>query len=221
MGEVLFFFIILLVVSIFSAVIGRFPVSFQMIFILSGMFIGWLVTGYVDVTQPPYSSIIFLIAEIALVLVLFTDASRIGLKALKNNLSNRLLIIGLPHNHSIRCCCCNRNVSKHSMVGWWSYRSSPCTYRCCFGTDSCSEHQGTRKDQENHRNRNGLNDGGAVPFLLVFIAIGLASEVFRPMGYFVEVAIEQILFGVIVWLNCWVIRWLDGFKGPRKKMDHT
>jgi hypothetical protein len=37
-----------------------------------------LVTGYVDVTQPPYSTLIFLIAEIAL--VLFSDASRVGLK---------------------------------------------------------------------------------------------------------------------------------------------
>jgi hypothetical protein len=49
-----------------------------MIFIVAGIFVGWLVTGYVDVTQPPYSTLIFLIAEIAL--VLFSDASRVGLK---------------------------------------------------------------------------------------------------------------------------------------------
>lgn len=46
----------------------------------------------------------------------------------------------------------------------------------------------------------GLNDGGSVPFLLVFIAIGLAVETFRPMGYFTQVAIEQIGFGIIVGL---------------------
>ena len=63
-----------------------------MIFIAAGMLIGWLVTGYVDVSKPPFSTIIFLIAEIALVLVLFSDASRVGLKALNNDLSTRLLI---------------------------------------------------------------------------------------------------------------------------------
>ena len=78
MFELLFFFIILLIVAIFSSVIGKLPISFQMIFIVAGMLIGWLVTGYVDVTKPPYSTLIFLIAEIAL--VLFSDASRVGLK---------------------------------------------------------------------------------------------------------------------------------------------
>ena len=96
MIELLFFFVVLLFVSIFSAVIGRLPLSFQMIFILAGMAVGWAVTGYIDVSKPPYSTIIFLVAEIALVLVLFTDASRVGLRALKNNLSTRLLIVGLP-----------------------------------------------------------------------------------------------------------------------------
>lgn len=94
--ELLVFFIILLVVAIFSSLIGRLPISFQMIFIVVGMLVGWLVTGYVDVTKPPYSTLIFLIAEIALVLVLFSDASSVGLKALENNLSTRLLTISLP-----------------------------------------------------------------------------------------------------------------------------
>lgn len=96
MVEITFFFIMLLIVAIFSRLIGKLPISFQMIFIIAGMLTGWLITGYVDITKPPYSTIIFLIAEIALVLVLFSDASRVGLKALNNNLSTRLLTIGLP-----------------------------------------------------------------------------------------------------------------------------
>ena len=49
--ELLVFFMILLIVAIFSGLIGKLPISFQMIFIVAGMFVGWLVTGYVDVTQ--------------------------------------------------------------------------------------------------------------------------------------------------------------------------
>ncbi len=55
MFEILFFFIILLIVSIFSNRISKLPISFQMIFIIVGIFTGWLVTGYVDVTKPPIS----------------------------------------------------------------------------------------------------------------------------------------------------------------------
>ena len=44
----------------------------------------------------------------------------------------------------------------------------------------------------------GLNDGLCVPFLLVFMAIGLAQESFSPVGYFIEVAIMQIGVGVVV-----------------------
>jgi sodium/hydrogen antiporter len=68
--EILFFFIMLLVVAILSRLIGRLPISSQMIFIVAGMVIGWLVTGYVDF-QPPILPSSFLIAETALVLVLF------------------------------------------------------------------------------------------------------------------------------------------------------
>jgi NhaP-type Na+/H+ or K+/H+ antiporter len=47
----------------------------------------------------------------------------------------------------------------------------------------------------------GLNDGGSVPFLLVFIAIGLAAEAFKPTIYFVQVAFQQIGFGILAGLG--------------------
>lgn len=37
MFEIIFFFIMLLIVAIFSRLIGKLPVSFQMIFIVAGM----------------------------------------------------------------------------------------------------------------------------------------------------------------------------------------
>ncbi|HTX60754.1 MAG TPA: cation:proton antiporter, partial [Methanobacterium sp.] len=51
----------------------------------------------------------------------------------------------------------------------------------------------------------GLNDGGAVPFLLVFLAAGLTAEAFRPMGYFIQTALEQIGFGILVGLGVGII----------------
>lgn len=200
MGEILFFFIILLVVSIFSAVIGRWPVSFQMIFILAGMFIGWLVTGYIDVSQPPYNTIIFLIAEIALVLVLFTDASRVGLKALRNSLSTRLLVIGLPITIVFGVVVA---IFMFPNIPWWVggiIGAALAPTDAALGQIVVQNIKVPERIRRTIEIESGLNDGGAVPFLLVFIAIGLASEAFRPMGYFIEVAVEQILYGAVVGL---------------------
>lgn len=200
MVELLFFFIILLVVAIFSRLIGKLPISFQMIFIIAGMFTGWLVTGYVDVTKPPYSTIIFLIAEIALVLVLFSDASRVGLKALNNNLSTRLLIIGLPLTIVL-------GVIVATLVfpgiPWWVagiIGAALAPTDAALGQIVVQNKKVPERIRRTIEIESGLNDGGAVPFLLVFIAIGLAAEAFRPMGYFIQVALEQIGFGILVGL---------------------
>lgn len=205
MIEVLFFFIILLVVAIFSRLIGKLPVSFQMIFILAGMFMGWQVTGYVDVTEPPYSTIIFLIAEIALVLVLFSDASRVGLKALENNLSTRLLLIGLPITIIFGVIVATLLFPG---IPWWvagMIGAALAPTDAALGQIVVQNRKVPERIRRTIEIESGLNDGGSVPFLLVFIAIGLAAEVFEPMGYFVQVAFEQIIYGVLVGLGVGII----------------
>lgn len=201
MIEILFFFIVLLLVAIFSRLIGKLPISFQMIFILAGMFIGWLVTGYVDVTKPPYSSIIFLIAEIALVLVLFSDASRVGLKALDNNLSTRLLTIGLPMAIILGVIVA---IIVFPGVPWWVagiIGAALAPTDAALGQIVVQNKKVPERIRRTIEIESGLNDGGSVPFLLVFIAIGLAAEAFSPMGYFIDVALEQIVLGSLVGLG--------------------
>ena len=201
MIEILFFFIMLLVVSIFSRLIGKLPISFQMIFIIAGMFVGWLVTGYVDVTKPPFSTIIFLIAEIALVLVLFSDASRVGLKALKNNLSTRLLTIGLPITIVLGVIIATLMFPG---IPWWVagiIGAALAPTDAALGQIVVQNMKIPERIRKTIEIESGLNDGGSVPFLLLFIAIGLAAEAFKPMGYFLLVALEQIGFGVLVGLG--------------------
>lgn len=201
MIEILFFFIMLLSVAIFSRLIGKLPISFQMIFIVAGMFIGWLVTGYVDVTKPPFSTIIFLIAEIALVLVLFSDASRVGLKALENNLSTRLLTIGLPITIVLGVIIA---TFMFPSIPWWVggiIGAALAPTDAALGQIVVQNLKIPERIRKTIEIESGLNDGGSVPFLLVFIAIGLAAEAFKPIGYFVQVALEQIGFGVLVGLG--------------------
>jgi sodium/hydrogen antiporter len=201
MIELLVFFIILLVVAIFSVLINKLPISFQMIFIVAGMFVGWLVTGYVDVTQPPYSTLIFLIAEIALVLVLFSDASRVGLKALQNNLSTRLLTIGLPITIILGVIIATLLFPG---IPWWVagiIGAALAPTDAALGQIVVQNRNVPERIRSTIEIESGLNDGGSVPFLLVFIAIGLAAEAFKPSTFFIQVAIQQIGFGILVGLG--------------------
>ena len=200
MIELLFFFIILLVVAIFSSLIGKLPISFQMIFIVAGMLMGWLVTGYVDVTKPPYSTIIFLIAEVALVLVLFSDASRVGLKALRNKLSTRLLVIGLPITIILGVIIA---TILFPGIPWWVagiIGAALAPTDAALGQIVVQNIKVPERIRSTIEIESGLNDGGAVPFLLVFIAIGIAVETFKPSTYFIQVAAQQIGFGILVGL---------------------
>ena len=200
MIELLIFFIILLVVAIFSSLISKLPISFQMIFIVAGMLMGWLVTGYVDVTQPPYSTIIFLIAEVALVLVLFSDASRVGLKALRNKLSIRLLVIGLPITIILGVIIA---TILFPSIPWWVagiIGAALAPTDAALGQIVVQNIKVPERIRSTIEIESGLNDGGAVPFLLVFIAIGIAAETFKPSTYFVVVASQQIGFGILVGL---------------------
>ena len=201
MVELLLFFIMLFVIAIFSRLIGKLPISFQMLFIIAGMLVGWLFTGYVDVTKPPYSTTIFLIAEIALVLVLFSDASRVGLKALDNNLSTRLLTIGLPITIVLGIIIA---ILMFPGIPWWVagiIGAALAPTDAALGQIVVQNKKVPEKIRSTIEIESGLNDGGSVPFLLLFIAIGLAAEAFRPMGYFIQVTLEQIGFGILAGLG--------------------
>ncbi|MGZ4857458.1 MAG: cation:proton antiporter domain-containing protein [Methanobacteriaceae archaeon] len=205
MVEILFFFIMILIVAIFSRLIDKLPISFQMIFIVAGMFIGWLVTGYVDVTKPPFSTVIFLIAEIALVLVLFSDASRVGLNALENNLSTRLLTIGLPITIIFGVIVATLIFPG---VPWWVagiIGAALAPTDAALGQIVVQNKKVPERIRSTIEIESGLNDGGSVPFLLLFIAIGLTAEAFKPLGYFIQVLLEQIGFGIIVGLGVGLI----------------
>ena len=55
MIELLFFLLMFFIVAVISRRIDKLPVSAQMIFIFSGILIGWFVTGFINVTAPPVS----------------------------------------------------------------------------------------------------------------------------------------------------------------------
>jgi NhaP-type Na+/H+ and K+/H+ antiporters with a unique C-terminal domain len=199
MIELLIFLLMLFIVAILSRKIDKIPLTPQMIFIFAGIAVGWFFTGFVDIIQPPISTIILLIAEIALVLVLFSDASQIRLGSIKlNSLTSRLLITGLPLTIVLGIITAififtDLTFWESAIIGVVLAPTDAALGQIVVQNKRIPEL--IRKSLEVE---SGLNDGLCVPFLLVFVAIGLAQESFSPVGYFLEVAIMQIGVGVLV-----------------------
>ncbi|EKQ52055.1 MAG: NhaP-type Na+(K+)/H+ antiporter [Methanobacterium sp. Maddingley MBC34] len=202
MIELLFFLIILFIVALVSRKIGKLPITAQLIFIFAGMAAGWLFTGFVDVREPPVSTFILLIAEIALVLVLFTDASRVPLKDIKlNNLPPRLLTIGLLLTIILGIVLANLIFTDLTLWEAAIIGVVLAPTDAALGQVVVQNKKVPSKIREALEIESGLNDGLAVPFLLVFVAIGMAEESFSPSGYFINVALEQIGLGVLAGLS--------------------
>ncbi|MCE7698308.1 MAG: sodium:proton antiporter [Methanobacterium paludis] len=199
MIELLFFLIMVFVVAIISRKIDKLPISAQMIFIFAGILVGWFVTGFIDVTKPPVSTIVLLIAEIALVLVLFTDASRVNLGSLKSNMvTTRLLSIGLLLTIFLGI---TSAILIFTDLTFWEAAIIGVVLAptdAALGQIVVKNKGIPEKIRKTLEVESGLNDGLSVPFLLVFIAIGLAEESFSPTGYFIQTAVEQIGLGALV-----------------------
>ncbi len=199
MIEILLFLLILLLVALISRKIDNLPLSPQMIFIFAGIITGWFFTGVVDIREPPLSNIVLLIAEIALVLVLFTDASRVKLEDLKtNHLPRRLLSIGLISTLAL-------GISLAALIftnlSFWEAAIIGVVLAptdAALGQIVVKNKKIPEKIREALEVESGLNDGLAVPFLLLFISLGLAEEFFSPAGYFIEIALAQIGLGALV-----------------------
>ena len=86
----------LIAVAAFSKRLSGSPITPAIVFVSIGLLVGPKVLGEVDISST--SSTVRALAEATLALVLFSDASRIDLRALRRELSLplRLLGIGLP-----------------------------------------------------------------------------------------------------------------------------
>ncbi len=88
--------VILMLWSVFSRPLDRRGVTSAMVFMLAGLAVGASALGLFDVKLE--SALAERIAELALVLLLFSDAMRLDLRSLRHEISwpVRLLLVGLP-----------------------------------------------------------------------------------------------------------------------------
>jgi len=186
-----------------------------MVLVIAGIISGLVFSSQINLGNQ--FNFVLLIAELAL--VLFSDAFRIGLSYTihEHNIPLRLLGIGMPltiFSGIIFAAILLTNLSiwEAAIIGTLLAPTDAALGKTVF--ENKKLHSKMRKGLEIE---SGLNDGLAVPFLILFIAWSVAEETFHPVQFFIETALLQILFAVAIGLAVGLIGgWLI-IKAKNKK----
>ncbi len=173
------FALIALFVLGFGAISGRISKSIltpPMIFTLFGFLVGAGALGLVDLEMD--HPMIHLLAEITLVLVLFTDAARINLKRLRSehNIPVRLLAIGLPLT-IVAGALIAMPLFPH--LGIWGALVLAVVLAptdAALGQSVVTSPEVPVRIRQALNVESGLNDGIALPVLLFFVCLAVAAS---------------------------------------------
>jgi NhaP-type Na+/H+ or K+/H+ antiporter len=176
-------------------------VSAAMVFVAAGLVAA--LTGLVDLGAATHSApaasreAVFLVAELALVLLLFTDAARIDPRHLcRNALPLRLLGIGLPLTIGLGTLFALLLLSDLDPWECAIVAAVLAPTDAALGQAVVSSPLVPLRIREGLNVESGLNDGGSVPFLMLFIALAASHEGLDD-GW-VQFAAEQIGYGTLI-----------------------
>ena len=206
----------------FSKILAKYYISGPMVFTIVGILLSTLFfgNGAIDLK----SGVVEIIAEITLIVVLFSDASALNLKKLQKEwkLPTRLLVVGLPIT-----------IVLTTFVASWFFPDEPMIYLLLLAlvlapTDAALGKAvvSDKKIPENIRStinvESGLNDGFVFPVLITVLSIimsGVTGDG-QADGWMMYV-LQQIIFGGILGalvgyvgarVSSWAIKknWMEG-----------
>jgi NhaP-type Na+/H+ or K+/H+ antiporter len=195
---ILAFALIIFAYSLVARPIGESIITAPMVFVIIGFVLGSSEFDILPVNMQ--SSLILLFAEIALVLVLFSDAARINPRALSGdrNLPLRLLVIGLP-----------LTIIAGALGAILLFTTIALPEAALIGSILAPTDAGLGQAIVNSPRvpgrirqalnvESGLNDGGAIPFFALFLVLAEATEEGIPASQWVVFAVQQIGIGILV-----------------------
>jgi NhaP-type Na+/H+ or K+/H+ antiporter len=194
------FSIVLFVYSLLSRRIDRSIVTAPLLFVAIGMLVS--PEGFDIIPLSPDNELLLVFAEIALVLILFSDAARIDFHKLKGNRSipSRLLGIGLPLTIFFGAVIAiliftDLSLPEAALIG---VILSPTD--AGLGQVIVNSPKVPARIRQAINVESGLNDGGAIPFFAFFLVLATVENADIPASQWLVFAFEQIGFGIIVGL---------------------
>jgi sodium/hydrogen antiporter len=172
------------------------PITPAMLFVAVGVVAGPRVLDEVDVS--PLSSSIRVLAEATLTVVLFADASRIHLHALRRDhgLPARLLAVGLPLTIAAGAAAAlvldDLTVLEALVLGVLLAPTD-----AALGQAVVTEPRLPLRIRQGLNVESGLNDGICVPLLLIALAAASVDAAGGSGGHAVTVVLEEIGYGVV------------------------
>lgn len=195
---IVLFSIVIFIYSLISNRLEGTVITAPMVFVAIGLLLS--PDGFDIIAVSANSGLILVIAEIALVLVLFSDAARIDLRALKGNgqLPSRLLLIGLP-----------LTIFAGSLAAIAIFTGIAIPEAALIGAILAPTDAGLGQAIVNSPKipvrirqalnvESGLNDGGAIPFFAFFLIIATTEAINYPIATGIVIAVEQIGLGILV-----------------------
>ena len=185
----------------YSLVSGRLQgtaITAPLVFIAFGFLVGpgGLGFAHIDVEH----SAIHVIAELTLILVLFSDAARIDLKRLRkdHDLPIRLLLIGLPLTIAA-----GTLLGKFLFPGFSIWEAALLAALlaptdAALGQPVVSAKAVPPRIRQTINIESGLNDGIVLPAVLFFAALASAGQADNDSGYWLRFGLMQITLGPIV-----------------------
>ena len=182
------------------------------VFVVAGALLGPAVLGLVEFGLDEHT--VLLVGEIALAIVLFTDAASINLPALRRNqgLPLRLLGIGMPLTIALG------TTTAALLLTDLTFWEAAIVGTVLAPTDAALGQAVVANRRVPVRVRQalnveaGLNDGLSVPFLTLFLALAIAKEELQPASFWIRFALEQVGLGALVGVGVglaggWLVRW--------------
>ncbi len=202
---------ILIVASISQRIQGTI-ITLPMVYTTIGILISSRVLGIVEIELN--NELIRIIAEVTLILVLSTDASRISLRQLRkdHSLPLRLLGIGLPLMMILG------TFIAYFMFDQALFWEMAVLAIILAPTDASLGQAVVTNPKVPVRIRqtlnveSGLNDGIAMPFLLMALSLAVAGEEAQSAAYWAGVAFLQVTLGILAgvlvgFLGAYLISW--------------
>jgi NhaP-type Na+/H+ or K+/H+ antiporter len=183
-----------------------------LVFVAAGVILGPAGLALVEFKLDDHS--VLLLGEIALAIVLFTDAARTNLSALRQNevLPLRLLGIGMPLTIALGTFVATLVLTD---LTFWE---AAIVGTVLAPTDAALGQAVVNNPRVPIRIRQalnveaGLNDGLSVPFLALFLTLAVAEEELQSASYWIRFALEQVGLGVLVGVGVglaggWLVSW--------------
>lgn len=182
---------VLLLAVLLSSLAHRTILSTAVVFLIAGLVLGPETTGIVDVTAA--SPIVATLAELALFAVLFTDGMRVGWADLRSawHLPGRALGWGLPLTLAVTALLAHYVAGldwpESLLVGAILAPTDPVFAAALVGNERVPRRLRLLLNVES-----GINDGLALPFVVLFLAIAAGEELhLGKLG-------QELLFGVVI-----------------------